>query len=267
MLKKTIGIKLDETLPPKADCEICRTSTATRIISRKEREKSFPIMPFACISVNLFDIGLAYNHDRVMALFTCRYSGYRLGIILPFKSDFPEALQTYIAQIKRSYRIEVRMILMDNKTSFTQRDKEAIATEGINLIPHSAYHPHHRGHQERSGGVTKELATHLRQQAGIPPEFWNTAYNTAIYLLNRRPRRLREWQSPLKMINLWLRKHRPKWSHLEADQRPNVHHVRAYSYKAYMLTKDRLKGLTTKLDTRAHIRYLVGIISSTQYLV
>ncbi|KAJ6780944.1 hypothetical protein PWT90_01693 [Aphanocladium album] len=264
---RTTGILIKEAPPPKANCEVCRVSTATRINSRIDRERSFPSMPFACISVDLFAMEEAYNGDRVMALFTCRHSAFRVAAMLSVKTQFPEAVRVTLAYIKRAFGIDVRMILMDNEASFKASDKKQLEAEGITFPVHSPYHPNQGGHQERSGGITKELATHLRQQSGIPAEFWNTACAHAVYLLNRRPRKTRGWKSPIEIVNDWLRVNRPEWSHLSEDQRPDVRHLRAYGCKAYVLTKDRLKGLATKLEARAHIGYLIGITSSTQYQV
>lgn len=125
------------------------------------------------------------------------------------------------------------------------------------IIPNSPQHSHHGGHQKRSGGVVKLLATHLIQQSGMPYEFRNTAYAVVVYLLNRRPRRTREWKSPLEMLNNRLRSNLLEWRHLDQIK----------SLKAYVVTKERLLGKHKRLQPKAHIGYLVGFVSSTQYPV
>ncbi|KAJ6781911.1 hypothetical protein PWT90_09880 [Aphanocladium album] len=266
ILERTQGVEVTKPLPSLVNCEVCRTSKATRDISRIPREESFPKMPFACISVDLFAMGIAYNGDRYMWLATCRHTGYRTAIMLREKTAFNWALVTMINQVKRSYNIDICMVLMDNEAAFEKAQKQALEATGIQFLPNSPYHPHQGGHQERSGGITKELATSLRLQAGIPQEFWNTACMMAIYLLNRRPRKLRGWQAPIEMIHLWLREYRPEWHHLSEDQRPDLRHLRAFGCKAYVMTRERVTGRANKLEQRAHIALRKGTVINSSHV-
>lgn len=263
---KAKGVALAQNDPIDV-CEICRVAGSKQQISRLPRQEDFPKKPYAVVSFDLFEFSEAYNHDRYLLLFTCRYTSIRHGYFLLRKTDLPKALNTFINLIQVRYGITINEFLSDNEKTVTAAVKEAIQAQGITFNESSPHHHYQNGHSERSGGVVITKARHLRIQSGLSESFWNQAVDAAIYILNRLIRRSKEWKAPIQILNEWLRENRPEWSHLDEDQKIDLRHIRAFGCKAFVMTRRTMLGKNQKLEERAHIGYLVGYISSTQYLI
>jgi hypothetical protein len=90
----------------------------------------------------------------------------------------------------------------------------------------------------------------LRIAAHLPANLWPEIVQAAVYLNNRTPKHQLSWKTPYEVLT---------------QSKPNLSHLRVYSYRAYPLNKHipRLE----KLQARAHIGYLTGYDSSNIYRV
>ena len=111
----------------------------------------------------------------------------------------------------------------------------------------------------------------LLRDSGIPHALWLEVVKTVTYLLNRTPNKQLKWASPLERAYQWLRANRPAlYRHIQEDTSQNLAYLRIYGCRAYPLTTEALQGMQKrrlKLQPHAHIGYLVGYKSSTQYVI
>lgn len=263
----TTGIKLKGA--PMTTCEICATGKAKRQISREPSQLPAPARPYGAVSIDVFSFPLAYNGASKILLATDLYSGMIHGACVTEDAALPTTLLSIMNLAEVKYGQRMAVLRCDNDTHLLPVwFKDQLIALGTEIIASSPSQQWQNGHAERSGGVLKEKMTLLRIQSGYREDFWPLMAQAAIYLLNRTPRQKLEWRSPHEVFYSWLRDNAPKlWGHLPADLRPNLRHLRAFGCKAFPMTRDRLRGKASKIEQRAHIGYLAGYVSTTQYVV
>lgn len=95
---------------------------------------------------------------------------------------------------------------------------------------------------ERARGVITQVARSIRIAARLPADLWPQAVEHTAYLLNQRPIKSLQWQSPYKKV------YRIK---------PDLSNLRIFGCKAYRRIPQIPK--LDKLEPRAEPGYLVGI--------
>src|SRR6266702_1370871 len=101
----------------------------------------------------------------------------------------------------------------------------------------------------------------MRIAANLPHDLWNEIVNYAVYLRDRTPRESNRWKSPYKRFYTFLANKRSK--------KPQLAHLKAYGYKAYIMTLDTQlkKNRLRKLNPQAYISYLIGYNSINIYKI
>src|SRR6266702_6905792 len=101
----------------------------------------------------------------------------------------------------------------------------------------------------------------MRIAANLPYDLWNEIVNCAVYLRDQTPRESNRWKSPYKRFYTFLANRK--------SRKPQLVHLKAYSYRAYIMTLDTQlkKKRLSKLDPQAHISYLVGYNSTNIYRI
>ena len=110
-----------------------------------------------------------------------------------------------------------------------------------------------------------EKSRSIRLAANLPHSLWKEVLNTAVYLHNRLPREAQTWKSPYEVFFSSVHVSGPK----PIQKKPQLAHIKAYGCRAYAMTKSaQLKeNKLRKLDSRAHVGYLVGYDSTNIFRI
>jgi|SRR6266566_4325782 len=111
-------------------------------------------------------------------------------------------------------------------------------------------------------------ATAMRIAARFLEELWSEIWPATVYLYNRIPRKATNWKSPLKIHNIWLRKHGENMSF--QNNLPNLVYLYTYGCRAYPLAETWLKNIdraAQKNWPRADLRYLIGYLGNNLYRI
>jgi hypothetical protein len=114
---------------------------------------------------------------------------------------------------------------------------------------------------EQSGGVIVGKARRLRIDTLLPEDLWPEFIRTAVYLINRSPTRILDWQTPIERLGQLLGINKRK---------PNLFQVEIYGCRSYARIRNLPKK--RKVAARALIGCLVGyegtrngeVVSSTE---
>jgi hypothetical protein len=139
----------------------------------------------------------------------------------------------------------------DEKTLSDFFNQQATA-RGIKLETTPPYQPDQNGYAERYGVLILKMARQMTIDANLPSYLWPEAAKTAVYIQNRIPHRLINWQSPHEALAAYLGDNALYW--LQA--KPDLSNIRIFGCKAYVRI-NKLPRLA-KLALRAAIGYLVG---------
>ncbi|KAL6362809.1 hypothetical protein LRP88_04119 [Fusarium phalaenopsidis] len=138
----------------------------------------------------------------------------------------------------------------------------------MNIIVEStaADTPAQNGGAELSGKVITIRARALRAGARFPHFLWVEIYRAAVYLYNRTPRRINNWDTPYTWFHTAIAQ---RDGHGQERKVPYLGHLRTYGSKAFAITQDALKGRNKRqrLNPRAWIGYLVGYQSTNIYRI
>jgi hypothetical protein len=97
---------------------------------------------------------------------------------------------------------------------------------GIYYEPCAPYTQHQNGVSEAAIHVINDIARCLMLEAGLPPEFWPCAQQTAVHLANRRPSKTSQGVSPTQLLTRLSGK----------EEKPSVDHLRVWGCAAYVWT-------------------------------
>ena len=259
----------------KQDCVSCRISEARRVISKRTQER--PFRPFAVVSVDIFDVGNAYNGHRYAFVFKEWYTGLPDVATTSTKTVASSLVKNYCTRTERHYGIAVLKIMLDSESTLIslegQRPREFESwaqAEGIDLqiAPIATKEPN--GGVERQGGVILQKARTMLIAANLPDDLWPEAVHAATYLLKRSPSRARNYKAPETVLKEWLiEKEKSDWPK-DTETRPDWSGMHAYGCRAYPLERDYQHGRDVrwfKTHARAHIGYLVGYRASNIYRI
>jgi hypothetical protein len=113
--------------------------------------------------------------------------------------------------------------------------------EGMLLVQTAPSTPEQNGIAERSGRVIWQRARAMRIEARLPPQLWPEIIRTAIYVMNRTPRKVLNWDTLLTKVMKSIGK----------NYKPNLANLKTLGCKAYV-RKINLKK-SQKLEPRAWI--------------
>lgn len=276
----TIGVKIIG--PTTCECQTCAMTKAHRI-EWKEPQRLRTSLPFGQIAMDLVSWPKAFNDEKYLLHFTCRVTRVRSSFELRSKTsgELWQGLFEFSQRLNRQFQLQIQYIQCDNEMGFgidtrlrPFLEAETIQTfckdEGIEILPTSPHTPHENP-AEQAGGVVSTVTRAFLIESGLPKELWPPLTRAAIYILNRRPTHALNWQSPLEMLYFWLRKNRPEiYGHLPEKPVQNLAHLKRIGCRAYPVTTKMLQGtqrIQLRTEARAHIGYLVGYKSSSQYEV
>jgi len=238
-----------------------------RQISRREREREITA-PFQEVSIDWSDLETAYDgYVRVMFI-TDTFSGRVFPYFMSTHGQEKEnlkILKDFFNWVKERFKLNIYIVRSDNELA-RSRTIKWLHKRGCAIEPSAPRTQEQNGAAERSGGVIMERARAMRLAANLPHNLWKEIIDAAVYLFNRTPKEGLGWKTPFEIF----------FSHAKirdtagpVNKKPHIAHLRAYGCRAYAMTKDAQlkKRRRWKLDSRAHIGYLVGYDSTNIYRV
>lgn len=260
--------------PKQHECTICARGKASRDVSRKA-PRHIPYGPGKAFSLDLhYADCIAYNGHRYWVVYTCMTTGMRFFYSMERKDQLPETTVQFKHWIRKQFGMEIQLFWSDNeKALIHHQDVAAMKATGTELRLSAPSVATQNGHAERSGAVIKTMERCLFNDSNLPGDLWVEVARTACYLLNRTPRNHEgEWKSPYERWWTWMRDNTSTWSRLPADLSPRVDHLRVYGCVAYPMTTNALERVKSNraidsTEPRAHLGYLVGYRSETQWTI
>ena len=146
---------------------------------------------------------------------------------LPLITDF-------VTHLALRYNLEVKVIRSDNELNRIQT-KAWCESVGITLELCAPDTHAQNGGAERFGRLIVEKAQAMRLSANLPHKLWREIIGTASYLYNRTPRQSNKWKSPYKSFHTYVFEKKE----VSGSQKPQLHHLKAYGCKAYVLIKSK----------------------------
>lgn len=272
-VKRNLGITIQG--PKTVECETCAISKATHVFSKRPQQ-SRASSPFGHVSIDLFPMIEGYNGDNWLIMMTCKTFDVSLGDTLKDKSAHTlfDWIYRKVQWLHRHWGVHILWLQMDNEPGF-MRSKASMTfleDEGITVIPSSPYSSYQNGKIERLGQKVTTQARCLLNDSGLPLNLWPETVKTVLHIINRVPLKRLNWKAPLEALFKWLEAERPSHTSglYKPDPRQNLSHLRVYGCRAYPLTAQALQGTAKrelKLSPHAHLGYLVGYKSSTQYVI
>jgi hypothetical protein len=278
LVRSARGVQINGTL--RKDCEVCATTHAKQVISRRKREK--PARPFWRIGWDLFDMPLGRGGELWILLIKEYYSGKLFVYTLQGKTQIEilRVLTNFSRWVLTQYKLSICKISQDNDTATlpwrgsSSYERWAI-DEGIDVerVPPYTHEPN--GAAERAGQEVITKSIKMRSGANLPEKLWPEVVTAAAWLYNMSPSHANELRSPNEELDRWFTQYF-RWYEpervrvLTADLRPDWSGIFAYGCRAYPLNRERAAGRHRrgfKVTPRGHIGYLVGYRASNIYRI
>ena len=183
----------DQNNPPTtAQCDPCALAKMKRQVRRTQRDIT-RYKPGECLALDFHDFEIDYMGYSTLLLISDRPTGYMWDYYLPPKrktGDILTALKDFIPMMERQYSIKVKAVECDNE--ITERFpgiKQWLESQHIKTEPSPAHTQGLNGAAERSGGMVKNAIRAMAIGAKFPHNLWREISKTAVYLLNRTPRK------------------------------------------------------------------------------
>ena len=254
----------DQNNPPTTvQCDSC----ALAKIKRQERRTPRDITqykPGERVALDFHDFEMDYMGYSTLLLISDRVTGYMWDYYLQPRraaEDILTALKDLIPTMERQYGAKVKAVECDNEiTTRFPGVKQWLESQHIKVEPSPAYTQALNGAAERSGGMVKNTIRAMAIGANLPHSLWRETSKTAVYLLNRTPRKRLQWRTPYECFHS-----KPGGQR----KRPDISHLRVFGCKAYVMTPTAQKKeqRIKRLDPRAWIGYLLGYDSTNVYRV
>lgn len=187
----------------------------------------------------------SWDGCRLVVVFKCENSAYRIVCCLKSKDMVPEVFELVVQRIKRETGNDVLTFRSENGTEFINEKMRTIVEKY--KIKHERSPPHVKqcnGMAERENRTLMDTCRTLLIGAELEKDLrnrlWSEAIRTAAYLRNRVPNRGRTDVTPYE---LWFKK------------KPEVSHLRIFGSKAFVHIPDHQRR---KLDPKSKKCIFVG---------
>jgi hypothetical protein len=250
------------------ECDACGQGKVKRKVRRAPRDLNEG--PGYRLAIDFHDFNRGYGGFNSLMLVTDRWSGYCWDYYLPNRKakTIIAALKHLFGMLKRQYRIEPKVVEVDNELTTQKPDVRNYLenTEFMKVEPSAPYTQGQNGGAERSGGVLKDEIRTMAIAANLPDEIWPEISRAAVYLHNRKPKYTYNWKSPYDRFHTHLAY---RDGVVVEDRKPQQAHLKVYGCKAFVMTTDAMKKAKRlqRLKPKAWIGYLVGYDSTNIYRI
>lgn len=122
--------------------------------------------------------------------------------LLKSKGEVGHVIPKFSKMIETQFHTQVKVIHSDNGREFVNQTLgNFFSTHGILHQTTCAYTPQQNGVAERKNRHILEVARVLCFTMRVPKRFWAEAVTTSVFLINRMPARIIDFQTPLKMLS------------------------------------------------------------------
>lgn len=122
--------------------------------------------------------------------------------LLKHKSDVPKLFQYFHAMIQTQFSFKLQILRSDNGGEYVNSTlKSYFSTHGLLHETSCPDTPQQNGVAERKNRHILETARAFLIGAHAPRRFWADAIVTAVYLLNRMPSKVLDFQTPLQTLS------------------------------------------------------------------
>lgn len=146
------------------------------------------------------------NGARYFLLFIDDYTKFSWLYLLQSKSVVPAIFHQFKAMIENQFNTTIKSIQTDGGTKFRPL-YPFFSTHGITHRISCPYTPQQNGCVERKNRHVVEVGLALLAHSALPKSFWPFAFQAAIYLINRLPTKVLNYQSPYQALH----KHSPDY--------------------------------------------------------
>jgi transposase InsO family protein len=173
-----------------------------------------------------------------------RYMWVRL---LSSKDKAPTVIKQWKVLVEAETGRVLRVLRTDHGGEFTSVEfGEWCAGQGVRRHLSAPYWPQQNGVVERRNQTVVAMARSLLKARGVPAEFWGEAVVTAVYLLNRAPKKSLSGKTPYEA-----------WH----DVKPAVDHLRTFGCVAHV---KNVRPHLSKLENRSKKVVLLGYESGAK---
>lgn len=143
---------------------------------------------------------LSVNGYRYFVIFVDDYSRYTWFFPMRFKSDIYAIFYHFRALVKRSFGCRIKSVQYDLGAKY-KKLHSLFLTLGINHWQSCAYTHEQNGHAERKHRHIVETTLTLVAHASIPSHFWEYAFDSVVYLINKMPSLVLRNSSPHAVLH------------------------------------------------------------------
>jgi len=193
-----------------------------------------------------FDIGVvnepSFQNFKYYILFVDDFSRYSILYPLQRKGESEEYIKHHILGIFNKFSIYPRIIRSDNALEFSTNSlEEFLFSNGISHQTSCDYTHEQVGIVERMNQTIRNSAMAMLEYSGFPNQYWDLAYQTAVYVKNLSPTEANpQFKTPFELWN---------------SRQPDISHLRIFGEPAFVHVP---KEIPRKLDKKAEKWYFVG---------
>ena len=198
-----LGIKMDQTEPPKHVCEGCQAGKAKRRafkVSSSDHQAKEPLERIHSDLSGPMEMNSIGGH-RFTCVFTDDYSRHVWVFFLKSKDKTLQTFQTFVNNIEKQTGRHIRYFRSDRGGEYMSSDFTMFLEErGITRETSAPHTPQQNGLAERMNQTLQGAARAMLHHSELSKGFWAEATATAAHILNRVPRKNLEWRTPYELF-------------------------------------------------------------------
>jgi len=133
---------------------------------------------------------LSHAQNRYFILFIDYLTRMTWVYFMRQKSEVFVIFKKFKAFIEKQNGMSIKVLRSDRGKEYTLNEFDKFCEEeGVERQLTVGYTPQQNGVSDRKNKIVMEMAKSMLFEKGMPKEFWPEAVNTAVYLLNRCPKR------------------------------------------------------------------------------
>lgn len=142
---------------------------------------------------------ISSNGFQYYVHFTDHYSRFTWLYLLKHKSDVYKAFTDFKQLVENQFDHKIKILQTDGGGEFIAL-KSFLQTHGIQHRLSCPYTPEQNGLAERKHRHITEMGRTLLAKSSLPFKFWDDAFCTAVYLINRLPSSVLQYRTPYELI-------------------------------------------------------------------
>jgi transposase InsO family protein len=187
-------------------CETCIKAKSHRSSYLPSNNKAFA--PFELIHTDVWGPSPIYSRTgyRWYIIFVDDFSRMTWLYLLKTKEEVKEIFKIFINMVKTQFERNIKVIRSDNGTEYLNHDVRIIL-QNNGIIHETSYvgTPQQNGVAERKNRHILEITRALLIETNVPNTFWDNAITFAIYLMNRIPTQINNFETPLQSFSAHLK--------------------------------------------------------------